>query len=521
MRGSESQVLFRAVLYMICESTHSTVTHTHDWRIIVFFVGALLVGGSGLAQQLPVPVPQRVGVLNAAREIPARPLPANVPDGFSVAAVGDLIIAFPATPSTNPGFAAVERLLQGADVAFGNFEGSLVDPEKLKVWVAAETGGGDEYGPPAIAADLRKMGFDLLSHANNHSTDWGIPGMEATDRVLTQAGLVHAGTGLNLAQARAPRYLATPSGRVALVAMTSSFTPMELAGAPFRGVAERPGVNILRTTLFNVVSRQQMSWLRNIYNGQAHKPLHPIGPDVKQLDLSGVHYCVGTTHCADMPGHNVAGTAPGLTYKMNADDLDAILRNIREGKEESNFEIVCIHAHNPGNWSAQPAEFMPTLAHDAINAGADEFVASGPHRLRGIEIYKGKPIFYSLGDFFYEVMHRVYLDADNLERAHLNMATTTDYEYQQSRVGASPAYQFQSVVAVSVFDAAGTLKEVKLYPIEEGYQRTPRADAGVPYLAGPAVAQQILKRLQRLSKPFGTRIAIQGNVGVIRITPGK
>ena len=46
-----------------------------------------------------------------------------------------------------------------------------------------------------------------------------------------------------------------------------------------------------------------------------------------------------------------------------------------------------------------PAEFIGAFARAMIDAGADLVVGHGPHLLRGLELYKGKPIFYSLGNF--------------------------------------------------------------------------------------------------------------------------
>ena len=50
----------------------------------------------------------------------------------------------------------------------------------------------------------------------------------------------------------------------------------------------------------------------------------------------------------------------------------------------------------------KPANFEPALFHAAIDAGADAVVRTGPACLGGIEIYKGKPIFYSLGSLFFD-----------------------------------------------------------------------------------------------------------------------
>ncbi|GIS80846.1 MAG: hypothetical protein CM1200mP14_24120 [Gammaproteobacteria bacterium] len=88
---------------------------------------------------------------------------------------------------------------------------------------------------------------------------------------------------------------------------------------------------------------------------------------------------------------------------MNQYDLGEILYGIRAAKIDSDFVIATIHAHNPGNWSDEAPGFLEELARSAIDSGADQFVGHGPHQLRGIEIYQGKPIFYSLGNFFFQV----------------------------------------------------------------------------------------------------------------------
>ena len=78
---------------------------------------------------------------------------------------------------------------------------------------------------------------------------------------------------------------------------------------------------------------------------------------------------------------------------------------------------------------------------------------------------------------------------------------------------------YQSVVTTSRFEK-GRLAEIRLHPIDLGY--TARgADRGVPRLASPEVGRTILERLQRLSQPFGTRIAIEQGVGVIRAASGS
>jgi poly-gamma-glutamate synthesis protein (capsule biosynthesis protein) len=69
------------------------------------------------------------------------------------------------------------------------------------------------------------------------------------------------------------------------------------------------------------------------------------------------------------------------------------------------------------------------------------------------------------------------------------------------------------VVAVSRFDSPGTLRAVELHPIELHWDGPRDADRGIPRPADPRTAERILSRLQRLSEPFGTEIAIRDGVG--------
>ena len=60
------------------------------------------------------------------------------------------------------------------------------------------------------------------------------------------------------------------------------------------------------------------------------------------------------------------------------------------------------------------------------------------------------------------------------------------------------------------------LKEIKLYPVDLGW-KLPIPQRGRPVLAQGEVAQHILTFLQTLSRPLGTHIVIEGDVGVIRL----
>jgi hypothetical protein len=325
-----------------------------------------------------------------------------------------------------------------------------------------------------------------------------------TSEALDKAGVVHAGVGEHRAAARAGRSVDTPKGRIGLVSIASTFTPLSRAMAPVGEAPGRPGVNALRTTRYSLITRDEMRVLRKIRDEQPEGSVRvPEPDDPDQLRLFGVSYRVGDRR--------------GFTYRMDPIDRDEILKSIRATKQMSDFVIATIHAHEPGNWSEEPPDFLPELAHAAIDAGADQFVGHGPHQLRGIEIYNGKPIFYSLGNFVFQADLLEPVAMDLYEQFKMDPTKVTDAEFNAMwnvrTFTGEPWYQ--SMVAVSRFDR-GQVSEIRLHPVDLNYAAR-GANRGVPRAASPAVAQKILEQLQRLSQPYGTTIAIEQNVGVIRV----
>jgi poly-gamma-glutamate synthesis protein (capsule biosynthesis protein) len=166
-----------------------------------------------------------------------------------------------------------------------------------------------------------------------------------------------------------------------------------------------------------------------------------------------------------------------------------------------------------------PAEFVVEFAHAMIDAGADMVVGHGPHILRGIEVYKGKPIFYSLANFIFENDLVELQPADNYEKTGLsNDSLPSDYFSKRSKndtVGFPADRKYwQSVVAQVVYDNDRTLQEVRLHPVSMGFGQ-PRSKRGQPYPSPAAEAEQIFKDLSEVSAPFGTTVNYKNGVGTI------
>jgi poly-gamma-glutamate capsule biosynthesis protein CapA/YwtB (metallophosphatase superfamily) len=477
-----------------------------DRRLIVVLAAIVLGLRPAPAQQPPMAAKPQAG------------LPCRVADGFTLAAVGDVISSDALAGLPDNPFRAVTGLLKNADVAYGNLENSLIDLAKFPGYPQAESGGAHLIGSPALAQDMRKLGFNVMSRANNHSADWGIEGMRATDEAADAAGIVHAGTGYNLADARAARYLQTSKGRVALISMATTVTPMSAASDPLGRIPGRPGVNVLRVTPSWVVSSEMMAGLKKMHDALPAALLKEEETirRVMQPEAKAAPEEVPTTMTLAGVNYRVGEQAVRFAYDMNKDDLREILKAVRQGKQNSDFLIATIHAHEPENWSEEPADFLPVLAHAVIDAGADAFVGHGPHRLRAIEIYKGKPIFYSLGNFVFQQAIQEPMPPDVYESLQADPAAVTDHELIDKGLQGwfdSPVW-YRSIVAVSRFEQ-GRLAEIRLHPIDLGYSAAPTGQ-GVPRLAGPEVARAILEELRRLSKPFGTTLEVENGTGIIR-----
>src|SRR5215510_5550073 len=252
--------------------------------------------------------------------------------------------------------APIKDLLSGGDVIFTNLEAAVALPGET-----IQEGRGFLTPPDALDA-LTTMGFNLLALSGNHAFDLKETGIRNTLREVDRRKIVHAGTGNNIAEAGAASHLKTPKGTVALIGIASG-----LIAAGGRATAQAPGVNELR---INAVDRQNAA-------------------------------------TDDLPG------APANT--PNPEDARRILQSIRDARQRADVVIVYQHNHVFANRSFStiftegmnerlaPNPWLIRWTHDEIDAGADIVVLHGAPLLHGVEIYRGRPIFYDLGNFIYNL----------------------------------------------------------------------------------------------------------------------
>jgi poly-gamma-glutamate capsule biosynthesis protein CapA/YwtB (metallophosphatase superfamily) len=492
-------------------------------NVTMAFLGflALALLGSPAISPLRLAFAQEGGA-PAGRQAPAsvltpdRDLAMKITAPFTFSGVGDIILRHPVAQLADPNFQGLIKNLRDADVAFANMEGTIIDYSNLP-------DEGIRGGmPKAGIEDLKAMGIKIMNHANNHTMDSGVTGMFQTNEMLAAAGIMQAGTGKNLEEARAPAFISTPKGRVALVGMfsqdpTSTPQPASTDGATYRNGDEGgvPGLNALRVSETIMVTADQLDALRKIRDSVYARRnegayAYPM-PDIPANEPKDTVTVFGQTY--------KVGSKPGdISWAMNPQDLKEILRSIRNGKEYADFMVVTIHCHQNSHayqrytFDSDVPDFLVELAHKAIDNGADVFIGHGVHTLRGVEIYKGKPIFYGVSNFYNELAQNSVPQTPGGEQTQAESAN-------QSAAGFpfTTADNLEALLTSSHYEA-GKLTEVRLYPADLGRDRNrPLSRQGVPMTPTPENAKKILEKVQTISKPFGTNISIENGVGVIHV----
>jgi poly-gamma-glutamate capsule biosynthesis protein CapA/YwtB (metallophosphatase superfamily) len=354
---------------------------------------------------------------------------------------------------------AIRALLQG-DVKFTNFEGTVFEEGQ-------SVAQGRGFLAPAAALDaLKSLGFNLLSLSNNHAFDLKGAGLANTLRAANELPIIHAGTGNTMADAAAPAYLKTSNGIVALVASASG-----LIAPGARATGNSPGVNELR-----------------------------IEAGDKENEA--------TDELPAIPGNSI-----------NKEDAARILQNIREAGSHADLVIVYQHSHVFSNrpFAAvfgeglperlAPPTWLKKWTHAEIDAGADIVVIHGAPLLHGVEIYRGKPIFYDLGNFIYNLPPAI---------------TYIDEPINWESVVANVKFHGRSLQAVTLHPIAMNNIGEGQPDVHDEHTNNQFLDTrGLPSPATGMKATDILNRLANESKPFGTTLVIKGDIGEINLSAGR
>jgi poly-gamma-glutamate synthesis protein (capsule biosynthesis protein) len=376
------------------------------------------------------------------------------------------VLVRPWSQVARPAFQALVARMRAADVTLLNLETVI---HAFEDYAQADSGGTWMASPPVIAAELAWAGIDLLGHANNHSFDYGPGGVLATHHHAENAGLMIAGSGLDLQTARAPRHLARDGGSLALTAAAATFVSYGRASESRADMRGRPGINPLMLRKDTILHAPAPRLLRRA--GRA------IGVRIskgKRLQLE-------------------RGLRP------NRIDLDANLGTIRAAAAAAQVVVFSLHAHQHGKW-------LRETAHRAVEAGAAVVLVHGLHRVLGLELYRGSIIFYGLGDFAYEPHHIERFPAESYRRNGLAFdADVAEVRaIMQRSVLAQRRETFEGCAAELSF-VEGRLAGIRLLPLDLGFDLAPE-ERGRPELANGALGRRIIASMARQSARYGARV---------------
>ena len=436
---------------------------------------------------------------------------------LSFVASGSAMYTRKVSVSKDPDFLKVVDKLRDADVSFMNFEGQIGHPDAyaIKPYSFASYFFGEKW----IAKEYAWTGFNLTSLANNHMNDWSHHAIEESMKQLDDAGIVYAGAGMNLTEAREPGYLDTKNGRVALISIDSSheqgeFVQPPMASDPKGKFKGRPGNNTIRYDVILDAKKETIDSLRKIR---------------KDLNLENFR---GREGDKDKHLFFPNGGNPGITFRESEEpgfttisyqkDVDANIKWIKNAKQMADYVIVSHHTHANGNkktgpYAEVPADFVKKFAHDAIDAGADICLFHGMHG-KGIEIYKGKPIFYDLGWFSWMVETLPSFPYDLYDNWELDPYSSLPIDITNARpagqFGVSPLWNQGFLYDFKMKE--GEVIEIKLHPMHMGRDR-PMWERGLPRIAHGKMAIDILNRQVEMSKELGTDIIIENEIGIVKL----
>lgn len=364
---------------------------------------------------------------------------------YTLMATGDFLMHRPIVRPDAPNLDLLFESFRRADHTFANLEGVLTHSEgkvdKLLV----------SWADPELAPELKRAGIDVVSIANNHGYDFGTRGLDDTLAAVRGAGVEIVGGGSDLEGAMRPAILAAGGRRIGFMGLASTLPNSCSADHARAGLA---GVRVISRFVIDPVIIDEQP-----------------------------------------------GMAPFVETTILPGDLERVIGYVERARLEVDLLVIAIHWGVAYGWVApfqgELATYQQPLGHALVDAGADAVVGHHSHCLHGVEVYKDRPIFYSLGNTLFH--HRPQ------ERAR------SYPPYLPGSLG--PEIERYGGVARIVWpDVGAQPTRIEFWPLLlDDDQREPTRATG-------AHADAAIGRVQALSSKFGTRFQREGDI--VRVLAG-
>ena len=425
-------------------------------------------------------------------------------------AAGDMLVQR-RIPHDSEGFAEVSVQIERGDARFLNLETTLHNGEH-----AANQFSGGSYlrADPKTLEDVKAYGFNLISFANNHAMDFGHGGLLATKQYIDEAGFPNTGAGKNLDEASAPAYLDTKNGRAALISVVSTINnDAAIAGRQSRRYVGRPGVNALRVSSHLQVTEEQFKMVQEI----SKVSMINAQRDIERAEGYFTPLADGVAALGSLEFK--LGNETKYVTHPNPEDMARVEKAIYEAQMMADYIIISVHSHEiAGDKKENPSDFLVEFAHKCIDAGAHAVIGHGPHLLRPVEIYKGQPIFYSLGDFIIHNECIPYAPEETFaEKGMTSDSTMREFFCNRSKNytrGLMRDHRMLEAVIPYFEMEDGKLTCLEFMPIELNF------DKKIWQSGNPRFSDKhgIIERLAEMSAPYGTEITVdERGFGVVKL----
>lgn len=249
-------------------------------------------------------------------------------------------------------FRRMRKTFESADLVFSNLECCLSD----KINEGSTSVEGFFANPDVAQTALKRYGIDVVGLANN--VNYGEQAIKESIAYLDAAGIAHTGAGASDVKARAPAIVTRKGQRIGFVQKSSVFWATN-----HEATKHAAGIAVLRG--------------HTAYQVPMYKTKREIPP------------------------MNRPGIPPLILTWADKDHLKRLEDDLNAARESADIVIASFH------WGLNKdvLEYMKEIAHHAIDMGADAVIGHGPHYSLGVEVYRGKPIFYGLGSFSFHTGH--------------------------------------------------------------------------------------------------------------------
>ena len=408
-------------------------------------------------------------------------------------------------PENYKGFAKIRDFICRGDARFFNLETTL--NYEGDCYASQFSGGTYVRTNPEGFGDLLAYGFNMTSFNNNHAMDFSYEGLLSTLDHIDACGVVQSGVGRNLDEAAAPHYLDTPHGRVALISINTYFEPCMMAGKQSRRFPGRPGINGLRHTETLMVTAEDFAKIQEITEKTG------INFEEKVHIAQGYSKPFPEGVCQMGPLRFELGEKAGRVSKCNTEDLARVEKAIFEAQLQANYILISLHHHEMGPGSNElPPEFVEEFAHFCVDHGAHAVIGHGPHLLRPVEVYKNRPIFYSLGDFILQLYSVAVAPEDFYAKQGLTSDATVHELLKKRSNNFSRGLMEDPVMSEAVVPywemENGELTKLELLPVVCRKQEN-KSVSGLPMVGEEKV---IAERLARLSEPYGVKMTLADGI---------